>query len=311
MFKLNIIYNIMYGIQRREISSQLSKYLKLMSFKLMKHLFHFVLLMLFIIYQQQQQQHQPLYTNNNNSPYIRILNTMKSGITHNSNLLSHSNTSLFDKVNTNLYSGTWSDISPNNSTLSTNSGKIYFRLARTTQLSSLSSSNYKILIRLLHGTYIDTWTLLTSIETPNAVHITNESEIKGKFSTFIEEGHDLNKAHSSIKCESNISLTFTNISSHKYQTVIGVLTTCNNLSISFTADSEDEYINYSQITIYSVISSLIGLISLANSFWLIRKLEGSSTNGNAISLITIGMNTIWNAYGCLCHFFLYDTHKKK
>jgi hypothetical protein len=203
MFKLNIIYNIMYGIQRREMSSQLSKYLKLMSFKLMKHSFHFVLLMLFIIYQQHQQQHQPLYTNNNNLRCVRILNAMKSDVTHSSNSLSHSNTSLFDKVNTNLYSGTWTDISPNNSTLSTNSGKIYFRLARTTQLSSLSSSNYKILIRLLHGTYIDTWTLLTSIETPNAVHITNESEIKGKFSTFIEEGHDLNKAHSSIKCESS------------------------------------------------------------------------------------------------------------
>lgn len=311
MFKLNIIYNIMYVIQRRETSSQLSKYLKFISFKLMKHLFHFVLLMLFIIYQQHQhqQQQQQLYTNNNNSHYMRILNAMKSGITHNSNSLSHSNTSLFDKVNTNLYSGTWTDISPNNSTLSTNSGKIYFRLARTTQLSSLSSSNYKILIRLLHGTYIDTWTLLTSIETPNAVHITNESEIKGKFSTFIEEGHDLNKAHSSIKCESNISLTFTNISSNKYQTVIGVLTTCNNLSISFTVDSEDEYINQTEITVYSVISSLIGLISLANSFWLIRKLEGSSTNGNAVSLITIGMNTIWNAYGCLCHFFLCVSYK--
>ena len=300
----------MYGIQRREMSSYLTKYLKLISFKLMKHLFHFVLLILFIIY-QQHQQHQSLYTNNNHSHYMRMrmLNAMKSGITHDSNSLSHSNTSLFDKVTTNLYSGTWTDISPNNSALSTNSGKIYFRLARTTQLSSLSSSNYKILIRLLHGAYIDTWTLLTSIETPNLVHITNDSEIKGKFSTFIEEGHDLNKAHSSIKCESNISLTFTNISYNKYQTVFGVLTTCNNLSISFTADSEDEYINHTEITIYSVVSSLIGLISLANSFWLIRKLEGSTANGAAVSLITIGMNTIWNAYGCLCHFFLCVSYK--
>ena len=308
MFKLNIIYNIMYVIQRREMSFHLSKYFKLISFEFMKHLFHFALVMLFIIYQQQQYTNNN--TNNTHSHYLRILNAMKS-VTH-SNSLSHSNVSLFNNVHTNLYSGMWTDLSPSTSTLSTNSGKIYFRLARTTQLSSLSSSNYKILIRLIHGLYIDNWTLLTSIEIPNAVHFINEGEIEGKFSTFIEDGHDLNKPYNSIKCESNITLTFTNISEHfnnKYQTVNGVLNTCNNISISFTADGEDEYINYTEITMYSIISSFVGLVSLVNSLWLIRKLEGSSTNGNAISLITVGMNTIWNAYGCLCHFFLCVSYK--
>ena len=86
-------------------------------------------------------------------------------------------------------------------------------------------------------------------------------------------------------------------------------TTCHNISIAFTAEGEDEYVYHAEITVYSVISSLIGLVSLLNSWWLIRKLEGSSSNGSAVSLMTVGMNTIWNAYGCLCHFFLCVSYK--
>ena len=77
-----------------------------------------------------------------------------------------------------------------------------------------------------------------------------------------------------------------------------------NLTFSFNTEVQDEFEGFWTITTYSIIVTLVSLFSLLTTFLTIKRLNNSTVYANSISMITIGENIIWNAYGCLCHFFL-------
>jgi len=52
---------------------------------------------------------------------------------------------------------------------------------------------------------------------------------------------------------------------------------------------------------FSSITSLLGIFS---TMWLSVKTTSSVQNSKSISLITLGQNIIWDAYGCITNFFI-------
>jgi len=76
------------------------------------------------------------------------------------------------------------------------------------------------------------------------------------------------------------------------------------LEINFDLEKEDPLEDNFRYVLYSLLVSLLCLTQMFSTIWLNQKIIHSMTNSNSISLITVGQNTIWNAYGCLCHFFL-------
>jgi hypothetical protein len=72
----------------------------------------------------------------------------------------------------------------------------------------------------------------------------------------------------------------------------------------FNLSIEEEYEDYSKVLAYSVTVCVFALAQVFNTLWVNRQLNSSNTSANSISLITIVENTVWNSYGCLCHFFL-------
>jgi len=67
---------------------------------------------------------------------------------------------------------------------------------------------------------------------------------------------------------------------------------------------EEEYEDYANVIAYSVIVCIFALAQIFNTLWLNKQVNSSNTLANSISLVTIVQNAVWNAYGCLCHFFL-------
>ena len=56
--------------------------------------------------------------------------------------------------------------------------------------------------------------------------------------------------------------------------------------------------------IYCLLVSVLVLTQIFITVVMNKKIFDNFTNSNSISLFTVGQNTIWNAYGCLFHFFI-------
>lgn len=65
-----------------------------------------------------------------------------------------------------------------------------------------------------------------------------------------------------------------------------------------------KYYQKSQYLYYSIFSSIISLLGIFSTIWLSIKTTSSVQNSKAISLITLGQNIIWDAYGCITNFFI-------
>lgn len=81
--------------------------------------------------------------------------------------------------------------------------------------------------------------------------------------------------------------------------------------ITFAMSIEEDYEDYGKVLAYSVTVCVFALAQVFNTLWVNRQLNSSNTLANSISLITIVQNTVWNSYGCLCHFFLTVSYDVK
>lgn len=214
-----------------------------------------------------------------------------------------------------LYTGQWHDEKTNSK------GKIVMKIAQASRDIMRTAEYLQVLFRLNQGNTIDKWVVVTS--TGKMIYMKSEiNTIEGKYFSVFEYGMNLDKPTSEKKSDSLLRLefdrsyssleSFTETKKAKnnskdiillYDIIRGEFKS-DNLNFKFTAEIEELYANYWIITFYSIIASLLCLCSLFNSSWIIYKLDTSVVYGNSISLITISENIIWNAYGCLCHFFL-------
>jgi hypothetical protein len=111
----------------------------------------------------------------------------------------------------------------------------------------------------------------------------------------------LNSCRSTLKLDwNNNTLNSTNLTN-----LIGSFSSnCgfNNFTFNLELEKEDE--DYPKVMLYSFIVTCLALSQIFNTIWITVKINDSQTFANSISLITVLQNIVWNAYGCLCHFFL-------
>lgn len=50
--------------------------------------------------------------------------------------------------------------------------------------------------------------------------------------------------------------------------------------------------------------TFIALLGILSTMWLSVKTTSSVQHSKSISLITLGQNIIWDAYGCITNFFI-------
>ncbi len=62
---------------------------------------------------------------------------------------------------------------------------------------------------------------------------------------------------------------------------------------------------------YCLFVSFLIIFQIYSTILLINKISDNFTNSNSVSLYTVGQNTIWNAYGCLFHFFIAVNNEVK
>ena len=108
-------------------------------------------------------------------------------------------------------------------------------------------------------------------------------------------------------CRSIIKLDWNNntLNSSNLTNIMGSFSSsCGFNNFTFNLDLEKEDEDYPKVMLYSVIVTCLALSQIFNTIWITLKINDSQTFANSISLITVLQNIVWNAYGCLCHFFL-------
>lgn len=229
----------------------------------------------------------------------------------------------YNKVDRRTYKGKWKSES-NFSFLSNRlEGEMAMRIEKLNSYTSFEFEKAFIVFRLLDGHYIDRWTLVRSFNKPFMNMTFTNFSINQNFSTFIDFGEIFEKidykdsnitTDSSIStyCRSTINLDWSQRSykngsqTHSNVSIIlGSFTSnCGFNNITFELELEKEDEDFYKVLFYSFFVTVVACSQIFNTIWLTYKISDSQTYANAISLFTILQNIVWNAYGCLCHFFL-------
>jgi hypothetical protein len=197
-------------------------------------------------------------------------------------------------------------------------GEMALRMERLISYTTVVHEKVFAVFRLLDGHYIDKWALVRSVNSPYSnITITNNS-ITQHFNSFVDYGEIFERVNlignTSATCKSSIFLEWNNNFTNLIENFNGSFSSdCgfNNFTFNLTLEREDE--DYSKVMLYSIVVTLLAVSQIFNTIWLTYKTTNSQTFANSISMITILQNIVWNAYGCLCHFFLtvnYDVSYK-
>ena len=200
-----------------------------------------------------------------------------------------------NNTNSQMFSGNWYD------TNNKNLGKCYMKILMD---NKQFNPKIQILFKLFEGKYSDSWAIISNNEIKETN--INDSYINNDYNSLIEFGENLDKPFKTMKCTSNIELYYEKNSNKKIIKLNGTFTSENcDYQFKFMTNIMKEEIPFWEVTSYSIISTTISLLTMFNTIWTIIKINGSQVYGNSISLITICINIIWDAYGCLSHFFLF------
>lgn len=205
-------------------------------------------------------------------------------------------------------------------------GDLAFRIER---MNTYSLINEKVLIsmRLLDGHYIDKWILIRSFNSPYNATISDKSFMQ-MLTTYINHGEifELKDEEMTVDnyCLSALNLNWAkpkggnnnthNVSNFFDDDTLSLslddiftgyfASNCGIPNFSFQLEFEDPKADFPKILHYSAFITILAASQIFNTMWLMYKMGESSTIGKSISLITVLQNIIWNAYGCLSHFFL-------
>ncbi len=110
--------------------------------------------------------------------------------------------------------------------------------------------------------------------------------------------------HIKSDIQTSMKIKWNNNSSMKI--VADINTTIYNNTFGFVMDlslkaPDEESTNY---VIYSTLVSILILFQIYTTLHMNKKIIDNFTNSGSISIFTVGQNTLWNAYGCLFHFFI-------
>ena len=227
--------------------------------------------------------------------------------------LDSNNSSFIERISQGIYTGTWIDSKNSNK-----KGKIYSKVISNNEIYSPEAEGIQIFFRLIEGNHIDHWIVINAIAKKDHIKYSGNNTFSGQFISNIEYGENLDRpTESKNACETELSITFSNPPLPENITItpeeekkivlsimVGEFISNCNLTFSFNTEVQDEFEGFWTITTYSIIVTLVSLFSLLTTFLTIKRLNNSTVYANSISMITIGENIIWNAYGCLCHFFL-------
>ena len=249
----------------------------------------------------------------------------------------------YNKVDRQAYRGTWKSKEKFNFLSERTEGEIAFRVEKMYSYSTLGFEKVYFIFRLLDGHFIDRWAIVRSINRPFRNLTIGNTSIQQNSNSQVDYGEIFEKvdyddddsgeisdsqldninsteknSHSMASlniCKSTLNIDWSNNTqttanltnlSGSFSSNCGL----NNFTFSLELEKEDE--DYPKIMLYSVIVTCLALSQIFNTIWITIKISDSQTFANSISLITILQNIVWNAYGCLCHFFLtvnYDVRK--
>lgn len=234
--------------------------------------------------------------------------------------------SIISHLNNQMFTGQWSAKSKETSIKDSNNreignfGNIYL------QFSTNKRNNpelFSIILRRTKGKFVDYWqTLHNKIGIDNIEIFEKENTIvvKGGFISSSNYGKIFDKISYNNACETNITIEI----NKKYDNSSKMIIDYNNTirgEINSSCDESGEVIEFNitlgdftiengVISVYSIIMSIICILSIINTIWINNRLNGSESYANSLSLFTVYGNVIWNAYGCLCHFFLTINYSK-
>jgi hypothetical protein len=269
---------------------------------------------------------QPLYRTENiteemerNHEYIKKLIEQQKELVVN----------FYNKIDRKTYRGSWKSEDKFNFLSEKTEGEMALRIEKVNTFTTFDFEKAFIVFRLLDGHYIDRWALIRAVNRPFwNISFTNTS-ISQNFSTFVDFGEIFEKidyqdsnftveSSSSAYCHSTIVLDW-GAKSTENSTILSNIShilgsfnsNCgfNNITFELYLEKDDQ--DYYKVLFYSFVVSLLAGSQIFNTVWMIHKIADSQTFANSISLITVLQNIVWNAYGCLCHFFLtvnYDVY---
>ena len=148
------------------------------------------------------------------------------------------------------------------------------------------------------------------------------SYINISYLSTIQRGHFFSAPYSQMHCYINYIVNFSIVNNrHTSRSEISNITgslfsrNCSEfISMNFTlykaSISKNSYLH---VLLYSIITFLLGIFHIITTKLIYKKVESSLVNTNAICLLTICQNILWNSYGCYCHFFLllnYNNYRR-
>ena len=229
----------------------------------------------------------------------------------------------FNRIDSISYIGKWYHISGDSIFGNYSEGEIILKFEKFSGLdgfNSVTSNSYNF--RITQGKFIDNWIIFKGISF-NFVDVTySNNTVTASFSSLFENGQLFEKKSEQQKCsgvfkliidpEDKINPKTENFNLHEnpIKKIKGTFESDCKLNIKFELGIFDHKPIYKKITIYSVIITVFAILQMMNTLFLIKKIQNSVTYSNAISLLTVGQNIIWDSYACLCHFFLTINYDK-
>ena len=231
----------------------------------------------------------------------------------------------YKRVNLLTYKGVWQANESSDYLDGKREGEIALKIEKLFN-PALSSEKMYVTFRLLDGGVIDKWIIVKSLNFPfTNVTLTNTS-LTQSFLSIVEFGEifDANNIviskrlfiHLILDCKSEFHFDWKDNTAQDPETINNFLgsfkSNCEGMNdVTFTLSLEEEDEDYYKVLIYSITVCTFALAQIFNTLWLTKQINSSNTLANSISLVTIVQNTVWNSYGCLCHFFLTVSYDVK
>lgn len=192
-----------------------------------------------------------------------------------------------------------------------NEGEIQFRMDYHNIFTGYSNDRLNVRFLILDGNYIDKWININSYSMlGNNLNITNTT-FQQEFITTVDYGEIFEKISLNYKCHSRITFNWTDSikddhsQSSDYSLFKGsFISDCGFANLTFNLLLANPIEDNNRIALYSVLVSFLAISQIFHSLYLTMKIANSQTYAKSLSLITLGQNIVWNAYGCLCHFFM-------
>lgn len=231
----------------------------------------------------------------------------------------HMHNSILNQIINFAYKGNWTSLTQgeNETFIGLNSNgeiDLKFMIGK----DSISQEDVLIIIvKCLEGYYIDNWKLIYSyipIDEIQISHHQNSIELKGIYSSMQGNRQIFKKIEADesklIEYESTISMTVMKNSD-------GIIDS-SQMDITYSSSSElniesflkisDNALLNEKVNFYLFLNSTAATLSMIVNFYLVKMLSQAESNIKSISLLSISINSIWDAYCCIINFSFALSH---